>query len=185
MYGGKAGTYRTTLFIIHETVLVDGKNYIVNGLKANTRYVLLLRTYREIENEDGKHKLYQIFPSYVIVTTGTEHTPDEPTPTVPNLEKQAVTDVSVTVKWKYNSDFTYELVYSRLEDPNAAEGKWEFEISDDPESELEKYYDVAPNSYLKEFAGISYLTREFGDRKTDKGSLYLKNVNNITEEMQI
>ena len=62
---------------------------------------------------------------------------------------------------------------------------YEILISDDPETELEKYYDVAPNSFLKEFAGISYLTREFGDR-TDKdgASLYLKNLNNITEEMQ-
>ena len=62
---------------------------------------------------------------------------------------------------------------------------YEVLISNDPETELEKYYDVAPNSYLKEFAGISYLTKEFGDRKVDKSSLYLKNVNNITEEMQI
>ena len=59
-------------------------------------------------------------------------------------------------------------------------------ISDDPETELEKYYDVAPNSYLKEFAGVSYLTKEFGDRKDKDGaSLYLKNLNNITQEMQI
>lgn len=59
-------------------------------------------------------------------------------------------------------------------------------ISDDPESELEKYYDIAPNDFLKEFAGISYLTREFGDRKDENGaSLYLKNLNNITQEMQI
>lgn len=63
---------------------------------------------------------------------------------------------------------------------------YEILISDDPEMELEKYYDIAPNSYLKEFAGISYLTREFGDRKEDDGaSLYLKNLNNITQEMQI
>lgn len=62
---------------------------------------------------------------------------------------------------------------------------YEVLISNDPELELEKYYDIAPNSYLKEFAGISYLTKEFGDRKVDKTSLYLKNVNNITEEMQI
>ncbi len=62
---------------------------------------------------------------------------------------------------------------------------YEVLISNDPETELEKYYDIAPNSYLKEFAGISYLTKEFGDRKVDKASLYLKNVNNITEEMQI
>ncbi len=40
---------------------------------------------------------------------------------------------------------------------------YEILISDDPETELEKYYDVAPNSYLKEFAGISYLTKEFGE----------------------
>ena len=59
---------------------------------------------------------------------------------------------------------------------------YEILISDDPETELEKYYDIAPNSYLKEFAGVSYLTKEFGDRKVDGASLYLKNVNNITQE---
>ena len=62
---------------------------------------------------------------------------------------------------------------------------YEILISDDPETELEKYYDIAPNSFLKEFAGISYLTKEFGDRKVDGASLYLKNVNNIAEEMQL
>lgn len=66
-----------------------------------------------------------------------------------------------------------------------AEKIYEVLISDDPEAELEKYYDIAPNSYLKEFAGVSYLTKEFGDRKIDKGSLYLKNLNNITQEMQL
>lgn len=58
-------------------------------------------------------------------------------------------------------------------------------VSDDPETELEKYYDVAPNNFLKEFAGLSYLTKEFGDRKINGASLYLKNVDNITQEMQI
>ncbi|MBQ2835547.1 MAG: hypothetical protein IJE68_01765 [Clostridia bacterium] len=62
---------------------------------------------------------------------------------------------------------------------------YEILSSDDPETELEKYYDIAPNSYLKEFAGISYLTQEFGDREEDGVSLYLKNVTNITQEMQI
>lgn len=63
---------------------------------------------------------------------------------------------------------------------------YEVLISNDPEIELEKYYDIAPNSYLKEFAGISYLTKEFGDRTLDGGgSLYLKNLNNITQEMQL
>ena len=62
---------------------------------------------------------------------------------------------------------------------------YEILISDDPETEIEKYYDIAPNSFLKEFAGISYLTKEFGDRKVEGASLYLKNVNNITQEMQL
>ena len=62
---------------------------------------------------------------------------------------------------------------------------YEILISDDPEMELEKYYDIAPNVFLKEFAGISYLTKEFGDRKVNEASLYLKNINNITKEMQL
>lgn len=62
---------------------------------------------------------------------------------------------------------------------------YEILISDDPEMELEKYYDIAPNSFLKEFAGVSYLTKEFGDRKIDGASLYLNNINNITQEMQL
>ena len=44
---------------------------------------------------------------------------------------------------------------------------------------------MAPNSYLKEFAGVSYLTKEFGDRTVNGSSLYLKNLNNITQEMQL
>lgn len=66
-----------------------------------------------------------------------------------------------------------------------AEKIYEILISDDPEAELEKYYDIAPNSFLKEFAGVSYLTKEFGDRKVNGASLYLKNLNNITQEMQV
>lgn len=62
---------------------------------------------------------------------------------------------------------------------------YEILISDDPETELEKYYDIAPNNFLKEFAGVSYLTKEFGDRKVDGASLYLKNVDNISQEMQL
>ena len=73
----------------------------------------------------------------------------------------------------------------QVEMSRQAEKIYEVLISDDPEGELEKYYDVAPNSYLKEFAGVSYLTKEFGDRKVDGASLYLKNLNNITQEMQL
>ncbi len=81
----------------------------------------------------------------------------------------------------------YEVAQNdELEVSKQAEKIYEILISDDPEMELEKYYDVAPNSFLKEFAGISYLTKEFGDRAdSDGASLYLKNLNNITQEMQI
>ena len=83
-----------------------------------------------------------------------------------------------------------EAIYQISQDDErtvSAQGEkiYEILISDDPEMELEKYYDVAPNSFLKEFAGVSYLTKEFGDRKVDGASLYLKNVNNITQEMQL
>jgi len=73
-----------------------------------------------------------------------------------------------------------EAIYQVSQDDEAPEMSrqgekiYEILISDDPESELEKYYDVAPNSYLKEFAGVSYLTKEFGDRTVDGASLYLK-----------
>ena len=81
----------------------------------------------------------------------------------------------------------YEVAQNdEMEVSRQAEKIHEVLISDDPETELEKYYDIAPNSFLKEFAGVSYLTKEFGDRKDKDGaSLYLKNLNNITQEMQI
>lgn len=82
----------------------------------------------------------------------------------------------------------YDVIQDEEEKEIARQGEKIYEIlnSDDPESELEKYYDVAPNSYLKEFAGISYLTKEYGDRKDKDGaSVYLKNLNHITEEMQL
>ena len=80
----------------------------------------------------------------------------------------------------------YEVAQTNeMEVTRQAEKIYEVLIADDPEMELEKYYDIAPNSYLKEFAGISYLTREFGDRTVEEGSLFLKNVNNITQELQL
>ena len=58
-------------------------------------------------------------------------------------------------------------------------------ISERPEIELEKYYDTAPNRFLKLFAGVSYLTLDLGDRKVDGTSVYLKNLNNILSEIQL
>ena len=95
--------------------------------------------------------------------------------------RHAYHDTNMVEEAIYEASLNDELEVSRQ-----AEKIYEILISDDPETELERYYDIAPNSYIKEFAGISYLTREFGDRRDQYGaSLYLKNLNNITQEMQI
>lgn len=108
-----------------------------------------------------------------------------------NLLKQQI-DFFSEIRHAYHEfNMVEEAIYQTAQDDEnpemsrQAERIYEVLISDDPESELEKYYDVAPNSYLKEFAGVSYLTKEFGDRKVDGASLYLKNLNNITQEMQL
>ena len=108
-----------------------------------------------------------------------------------NLLKEQI-DFFAEIRHAYHEyNMVEEAIYEvsqkdQLEVSRQGEKIYEILISDDPETELEKYYDVAPNSYLKEFAGISYLTREFGDRTDSNGaSLYLKNLNNITEEMQL
>ena len=106
------------------------------------------------------------------------------------LLKQQI-DFFAEIRHAYHeSNMVEEAIYEvsqkdELEVSRQGEKIHEILISDDPETELEKYYDVAPNSFLKEFAGISYLTKEFGDRTVDGASLYLKNLNNITEEMQL
>ena len=58
-------------------------------------------------------------------------------------------------------------------------------ISENPEIELERYYDTAPNRFLKLFAGVSYLTLDLGDRKVDGTSVYLKNLNNILSDIYL
>ncbi len=108
-----------------------------------------------------------------------------------NLLKQQIHFFS-EIRHAYNEfNMVEEAIYQTAQDDDnpemsrQAEKIYEVLISNDPESELEKYYDIAPNSYLKEFAGVSYLTKEFGDRKVNGASLYLKNLNNITQEMQL
>ena len=108
-----------------------------------------------------------------------------------NLLKQQI-NFFTEIRHNYHEfNMVEEAIYQTAQDDDnpemsrQAEKIYEVLISDDPESELEKYYDVAPNAYLKEFAGVSYLTKEFGDRKVDGASLYLKNLNNITQEMQL
>lgn len=57
----------------------------------------------------------------------------------------------------------------------------------DPEDELQKYYEVAPNRYMKQLAGVSYKIGEYGDADIHKGerSIYLSMLGNIREEIHM
>ena len=117
-------TYKVTKALSEK----KGEGY--HELEANNRYVILLRAFRTLE--DGT-VLKQIFPSYAIGNTLPEP-PPEADPTVPNLNPNGVTDESVSVWWTYNEDFDYEIVYSRLDDPEKAQ-VWNFELSNIPGEE--------------------------------------------------
>ncbi len=120
------------------------------ALKPNTRYIMMIRTYRIVDGE----KLQQYFPSYVIGTTLTDFVGPEAIPTVPNLyvNKDSITDTSFEVYWKYNEDFEYDIVYATGEDPQKAE-KLDFTIVSDPSLENRdenKYYFInGQNAYVK------------------------------------
>ena len=108
------------------------------------------------------------------------------------LLKQQVTFFSDIRHAYHEVNMVDEAIYQTITESDekevARQGEKIYDIlnSDNPEIELEKYYDTAPNSYLKEFAGISYLTKEYGDRKDKNGSsIYLNNLNHITGEMQL
>ena len=127
--------------------------------------------------------IFEIFITEIIIESSVDKLDNK-------ILKQQI-DFFAEIRHAYHeTNMVEEAIYQVAQDDEKeisqqAQKIFEVLISDDPETELEKYYDVAPNSYLKEFAGISYLTKEFGDRTIDGSSLYLKNVNNITEEMQI
>lgn len=114
--------------VYHSDDALTWKEQTVDGLTPNTRYVILIRAYRV--TEEGE-KLIQTYPSYVIVTTDTDFESEEAIPTVPVLHPNGVTEESVSVWWTYNSDFEYEIRYSRSDDPEKAT-VWPYEFSSTP-----------------------------------------------------
>jgi hypothetical protein len=58
-------------------------------------------------------------------------------------------------------------------------------IGANPEYALKEYYETCMNKFLKIVAGFSYLVQDFGDKKVEGVSLYIKNLNYISEEIQI
>jgi len=127
--------------------------------------------------------IFEIFITEIIIESSVDKLDNK-------ILKQQI-DFFAEIRHAYHeTNMVEEAIYQVAQDDEKeislqAQKIYEILISDDPETELEKYYDIAPNSYLKEFAGISFLTKEFGDRTIDGSSLYLKNVTNITQEMQI
>ncbi|MCW3793939.1 hypothetical protein OM416_20300 [Paenibacillus sp. LS1] len=58
--------------------------------------------------------------------------------------------------------------------------------SPEPVKALEEYYEVAPNRFLKIFAGLTFLTKEFGDKKLKDGSSrFLSALDKLKKEINL
>lgn len=57
--------------------------------------------------------------------------------------------------------------------------------SSNGEKELLAYYETSPSKFLKILAGFSYMVKEYGDKKIQGVSLYIKNLNYIIEEIYL
>ncbi len=55
----------------------------------------------------------------------------------------------------------------------------------DAEKEILKYYDTAPNKYLKMLAGLAYMTLEYGDTYVNGVSVFMKNLNDLSSALRI
>lgn len=95
------------------------------------------------------------------------------------------------IKHNYHScNMVDEAVYEATErsPSNVAEqGKQIYKVltKSDGQMWLEDYYNKCPNKFLKILAGFSYLIKEFGDKKINGISMFVKNLNYITEEIYL
>lgn len=92
--------------------------YTETGLEPNTTYLFLIRGFRQ--GLDGEI-LRAFYPTPVMITTLLEEEPMYPDPTVPYLRLHEAKDIDITVKWRYNTAFTYEIRYSDVEDVEKAQ----------------------------------------------------------------
>lgn len=95
-------------------------NYVLRqeGLKENTSYLFILYPFRTLQSGEI---LYAHYPTPIIVSTLPEVTIVTPDPTVPSVYAISATDSSITATWKYNTDFTYKLMYGLNEDVTEAD----------------------------------------------------------------
>ena len=54
----------------------------------------------------------------------------------------------------------------------------------DAESALQKYYDTAPNKYLRMLAGVLYITKEYGDTKINGESVFIRCISYLGSEIK-
>lgn len=102
--------------------------YERGGLLPNTSYLFMLYPYRQLNDGTIVESHY---PSYIIVTTEPEGDPAVPDPTVPNLYITDIGQTDITVSWRYNTDFEYEIIYN-MEDKIEGAKKVEFKLPSDP-----------------------------------------------------
>ncbi len=116
----KNGTAPISWRNISPTVDTDNPEkmlYTEAGLIPNTSYLFMVYPYRELSNGSV---LYSHSPTPIVVSTAPEDVIVNPDPTVPNLYISDYTDTTMDLTWKYNGDFTYEIVYSSFEDVTTA-----------------------------------------------------------------
>ncbi len=62
---------------------------------------------------------------------------------------------------------------------------YEILTSDDPEDEIEKYNELAPNKFFKAFLANCYIVQRFGDKIVDNESMFLTNLNYLKQEINM
>lgn len=116
--------------------------YREEGLLPNTSYLFIVYPYRILNTGE---ELIAHYPTPIVVSTQPEDVAINPDPIVPNLYVSNQTDTSITVTWKYDTNFSYELKYSLGEDVESAKGvEWELPSSTlDPDYPVDgEYYEV-------------------------------------------
>ncbi len=82
-------------------------------------------------------------------------------------EQKSVEDANYEACSMLNQKGSFE-IYTQAERIN------DILTASDMETELERYYETAPNKYLKMLAGILYITKEYGDTQVRGGSVFVR-----------
>lgn len=90
----------------------------------------------------------------------------------------------------YEHGMIDEAIYDAIEDCKYemslhANKMYEILTSNDPESEIEKYNDLAPNKFFKTFLANCYTVQLFGDKIVDNESVFLSNLTYLKQEINM